>query len=124
MVAHEYSFSISGHYLDTWPQSPQSGSALPQVSTANGMTSRPMPKAIAVNATGLPSVPIRLTNAPTPKLTPAAMNRPNEVVNAKAVARIVVPYCSGNQRLKIAKLPPKKPKKNSSVVNGCSPLGK
>ena len=80
-----------------------------------------MPKAIAVNATGLPRVPIRLTSVPTPKLTPAAMNLPNEVVNANAVARTVVPYCSGNQRLKIAKLPPKNPKKNKAVMNGCSP---
>ena len=62
-----------------------------------------------------------LTSAPTPKLTPAAIKRPNEVVNAKAVARSAVPYCSGNQRLKTAKLPPKKPRKNSTAMNGWSP---
>jgi len=73
---------------------------------------------MAVMATGFPSVPIRPTRAPIAKFTPAAMNRPNEVVNAKAVARTDVSYCSGSHRLKMAKLPPKNPKKNSTVMNG------
>jgi pimeloyl-ACP methyl ester carboxylesterase len=83
-----------------------------------GNDQQPIPNAIAVNATGLPRVPMRLTSAPTPKLTPAAMKRPNEVVKANAVARTVVPYCSGSQRLKTAKLPPKKPRKNSTAMKG------
>ncbi len=75
-----------------------------------GITSSPIPNANAVSATGLPSVPIRLTSAPNPKFTPAAINRPNDVVNANAVTRTSVPYCSGSQRLKTAKLPPNIPK--------------
>ena len=46
-----------------------------------------------------------------------------EVQKAKAVARISVPYCSGSHRLKIAKLPPDKPRKNSIVMKGVQPVG-
>ena len=84
-----------------------------QEPNARGMISKPIPKATAVNATGLPRVPIWLTKAPTPKFAPAAMKRPNEVVKANAVARTAVPYCSGSQRLKIAKLPQKSLRKTA-----------
>ena len=45
-----------------------------------------------------------------PEVHTGSDERPNEVVKADAVARTAVPYCSGSQRLKMAKLPPKKPK--------------
>lgn len=48
------------------------------------------------------------------------MKRPKEVAKAKAVARTAVAYCSGSQRLKVAKLPPKKPRKNSTAMKGTS----
>jgi hypothetical protein len=48
---------------------------LPRVSIANGIMSKPIPKATAVNAKGLPRAPIWLTKDPTPKLTPACCAR-------------------------------------------------
>src|SRR5213082_2095912 len=52
-----------------------------------------------VRATGTPNDPARSTAAASAKFTPAPTNRPTDVVNAKAVARTRVSYCSGSQRL-------------------------
>src|ERR1019366_238675 len=91
-----------------------SGKVSPRVSDANGIINRPTTNAIEVMATGVPSVPIAATAPASPKLTPAPMKRPTEVQNANAVARASVPNNSGSHKLKIAKLPPNKPRKNSS----------
>ncbi len=83
-----------------------------------------MTKATAVSATGNPRVWVCRTAAPSRKFTPAPTKRPNEVQNANAVARTRVSNCSGNHRLKMAKLPPKNPSTNSHAMNGASPLGR
>ena len=71
------------------------------------MMKSPTTKATAVSARGRPSVLVCSTAAPSKKFTPAPTNRPNDVQKANAVARTRVSNCSGNQRLKSAKLPPK-----------------
>jgi hypothetical protein len=52
-----------------------------------------------------------------PKFTPAPMKRPTEVQKANAVARASVPNSFGSHRLKMAKLPPNMPRKNSIAMN-------
>src|SRR6202453_1609098 len=100
------------------------GSTSPCVSGASGMMKRPMTKTTAVSATGKPNVCVCRTAAPSMKLTPAPTKRPNDVQNANAVARTRVSNCSGKQRLKSEKFPPKKPSTNSHAINGASPLGR
>src|SRR6266849_4863101 len=70
------------------------------------MTSSPTPKAIAVSAIGVPSVPIAAIPAASAKFTPAPMKRPIQMQKAKAVPRTSVPNSSGSHRLRIAKFPP------------------
>ena len=56
--------------------SAHSGNASPRVSRPKGMISKPSAKAIAVNATGVPTVPMCNTAAPRTKFTPAPAIRP------------------------------------------------
>ena len=73
--------------------------------------------AIAVSATGYPSVPHLAIPAPTRNVIPAPANRANDVANANALARHSVGYCSGNQIVYTAKFAPPNPSANNPNPN-------
>src|ERR1700690_412820 len=94
-----------------------SGRGCPLVSTPKGSKTRPRKNASEVNATGVPIVPIEETPAPTRKVMPAPIKRPDGVANPKALARHSVRYCSGSHNEYIAKFAPPTPWKNRMVRN-------
>src|SRR5262249_37449360 len=100
------------------------GSFWPRVSRAKGMTARPRTKGIAVRAMTWPRDPVQAIKPAMAKFAAAPMKRPKLVQKAKAVARMVVVYCPGSQRLNMAKFPPARPKKNRMTRKGVSPFGK
>jgi len=70
-----------------------------------------------VSATGTPIVWKCDTPVPTRNVMPAPANRPTDVVNANALARHSVAYCSGSHSVYIAKFAPPMPRKNKQTKN-------
>jgi hypothetical protein len=80
----------AGHY------GRHAGNDLPRVSSVNGSEHQPEYEATAVTATGTPRLPYDRMPAPTRNTMATPTKRPTELMNAIALARQSVGYCSGS----------------------------